>query len=240
MTAPFPASSQLLDLHNHSDRSYDAANRLSDYERAHEAGRFHVLAITDHNRLDGALHFAEHASFPVIVGMEIDTGEGELIGLFLTEPVAPQRGAPETAEAIRGQGGLVYLQHPFYPLVRKPLRPQVREDLASASLLDIVEVRNGGPFTGRSDQKARSWAVSRGLPVAGSSDAHEPKDIGQIVTAVPPGPLTPQAVLERLREGIIVDRHRSSIAQIATKARYRFFAELTRRARREPRRRRLP
>lgn len=238
MTAP--PGWELIDLHNHSDRSYDAANRLSDYERAHDAGRFHVLAITDHNRIDGALHFAERASFPVIVGMEIDTGEGELIGLFLTEPVAPGRGALDTAGAIRAQGGLVYLQHPFYPLVRKPLRPQVREDLASASLLDVVEIRNGGPFTGRSDQKARSWAVSRRLPVAGSSDAHEPKDIGQIVTAVPPGPLTPPGLLERLGQGVVVDRHRSSIAQIATKARYRLFAEIGRRVRREPRRRRLP
>jgi predicted metal-dependent phosphoesterase TrpH len=240
MTWTLPAGWELLDLHNHSDRSYDGSNRLSDYERAHEAGRFHVLAITDHNRLDGALDFAEHATFPVIVGMEIDTGEGELIGLFLHEPVPPRRGAVETAEAIRAQGGLVYLQHPFYPLVRKPLRPRVREQLASASRIDIVEVRNGGPFTGRSDARARQWAVARGIPMAGSSDAHEPKDIGQIVTAVPPGPLTPHGLVERLRDGVVVDRHRSSIAQLATKARYRLFAEIGRRARREPRRRRLP
>jgi predicted metal-dependent phosphoesterase TrpH len=240
MTAPYPAGWQLLDLHNHSDRSYDAANRLSDYEERHSAGRFDVLAITDHNRLDGALDFAERATFPVIVGIEVDTGEGELIGLFLTEPVPPRQGARASAEAIRGQGGLVYLQHPFYPLVRKPLRPQVRDELAAASLLDIVEIRNGGPFTRRSDEKARKWAAARDLPVAGSSDAHEPADIGRIVTAVPPGPLTPEGLLERLRRGVIIDRHRNSLAQIATKARYRFFAEIPRRARREPRRRRLP
>jgi hypothetical protein len=235
-----PDSYVLVDLHNHSDRSYDGSNTLEDYERAHAAGRFDVLAITDHNRIDGALDFAEHARFPVVVGMEIDTGEGELIGLFLAEAVPPGLGATETAQAIRGQGGLVYLQHPFYPLIRKPLEAQVREDLAAAGLIDIVEVRNGGPFTGSFDRKALRWAAANGLPAAGASDAHEPPDIGQVVTAVPPGGLTPALLPERLRQGVVIDRHRSSLAQIATKARYRFFAEIPRRLRGEPRRRRLP
>lgn len=235
-----PTGYVLLDLHNHSDRSYDGANALEDYERAHTAGRFHVLAITDHNRIDGALDFAERASFPVVVGIEIDTSEGELIGLFVSAPVPPRLGAHETAQAIRAQGGLVYLQHPFYPLVRKPLTPAVRESLAAAGLIDIVEARNGGPFTGRFDRQAYAWALARGLPVAGASDAHEPPDIGQVVTAVPPGPLTAAALPGRLRQGVVIDRHRSSVAQIATKARYRFFAEIPRRLRGEPRRRRFP
>ncbi len=96
-----PVGRQLLDLHNHSDRSYDASNTLADYERAHAAGRFDVVAITDHNRIDGALAFAAAASFPVIVGMEIDTAEGELIGLFLEETIPTGLPASETAERIR-------------------------------------------------------------------------------------------------------------------------------------------
>ncbi len=235
-----PAGYVLLDLHNHSDRSYDASNTLEDYERAHAAGRFHVLGITDHNRIDGALDLAGRASFPVVVGMEIDTADGELIGLFLAEPLPPRRAAAETAEAIRAQGGLVYLQHPFYPLIRKPLPAALRESLAEAGLIDVVEVRNGGPFTGPFDRRARSFALAKGLAAAGASDAHEPPDIGRVVTAVPPGPLTAAALPERLRQGIVLDRHRSSVAQIATKARYRFLAEIPRRLRREPRRRRLP
>jgi hypothetical protein len=235
-----PAGYVLLDLHNHSDRSYDASNTLGDYERAHAAGRFHVLAITDHNRIDGALDFAGRASFPVVVGMEIDTSQGELIGLFLTEPVPARLGVLETAEAIRAQGGLVYLQHPFYPLIRKPLTATVRESLAAAGLIDVVEVRNGGPFTGPFDRRARGFALAKDLAAAGASDAHEPPDIGRVVTAVPPGPLTAAALPERLRQGIVLDRHRSSVAQVATKARYRFFAEIPRRLRREPPRQRLP
>ena len=234
-----PPGYELLDLHNPTDRSYDASNRLEDYERARAGERFHVLAITDHNRIDGAVDLRERASFPVVVGMEIDTAEGELIGLFLEEPVPLGLGAVETAERIRGQGGLVYLQHPFYPLVRDPLTPAAREALTAAGLIDVVEVRNGGPFTGRFDARARAWAAARGLPMGAGSDAHEPPDIGQCVVAAPPGPLTAAALPGRLRESVVVDRHRSSVAQIATKARYRFFAEIPKRLRGEPRRRRL-
>jgi predicted metal-dependent phosphoesterase TrpH len=235
-----PAGWQLLDLHNHTERSYDAVNTLADYERAHASGRFDVLGITDHNRIDGALDARERASFPVVVGMEIDSADGELIGLFLEEPVAPGLPAVETATRIRAQGGLVYLQHPFYRLIRRPLEARVRDELAAARLIDVVEVRNGGPFTAATDRRALAWARAGGLRAAGSSDAHEPPDIGRVVTAVPPGPLTPTSLLERLADGVVVDHHRRSLLQIATKARHRFFAEIPRRARREPRRRRLP
>jgi predicted metal-dependent phosphoesterase TrpH len=231
---------ELVDLHNHTDRSYDAVNRLEHYERAHAAGRFHVLAITDHNRIDGAVDLRKHASFPVIVGIELDTSDGELIGLFLERRIAPGLTARDTAERIRAQGGLVYVPHPFYRLVRSPLRGPVRDRLADLGLIDVVEGRNGGPFTERTDAVARRWASERGLAVGVGSDAHEPADIGQCAVAVPSGPLEPASLLERLRLGAIVDRHRASALQIATKARYRFFAEIPKRLRGEPWPRRLP
>jgi hypothetical protein len=134
----------------------------------------------------------------------------------------------------------VYLQHPFYPLIRKPLAARVRGSLVERGLVDVVEVRNGGPFTRRSDARALAWAIANGLPMAAASDAHEPPGIGRCAVAVPPGPLEPASLPERLRVGVIVDRHRNSLAQIATKSRHRFFAEIPRRLRREPRRLRLP
>jgi predicted metal-dependent phosphoesterase TrpH len=235
-----PDGWELVDLHNHSERSYDGSNTLADFERAYAAGRFDVLGITDHNRIDGALELRERASFPVVVGMEVDTAEGELIGLFLSEPLPVLESARRTAEHIRGQGGLVYLQHPFYRIVRTPLRTETRSELVAAGLIDVVEVRNGGLFTGSTDRHAAAWAAEVGLPIAGASDAHEPPDIGRVATAVPPGPLEPASLRERLESAIVVDRHRSSVLQIATKARYRFFAEIPRRLRRAPRRRRVP
>lgn len=210
-----------LDLHNHTYRSYDARNRLEDYERAHAAGRFDVLAITEHNRIDGARELADSASFPVIIGQEIDTTDGELIGLFLTEQLPRELTIAQAAVRIREQGGLVYLPHPFFGLLRHPLSAEARALLTRESLVDIVEAVNGGPFTGRSNQAALAWALEHDLPVAAGSDAHEPGDIGTCVCAVPPGPLTPEALPRRIRDGRILTRRRSTVAKLAAKARTR-------------------
>ena len=232
-----PEGWQLLDLHNHTHRSYDARNRLEDYERAHADGRFDVLAITEHNRIDGALELAESASFQVIVGQEIDSGGGELIGLFLTDQI--DRGLPieETAHAIRGQGGLVYLPHPFYRLIRHPVSARTRAALADAELIDVVEVANGGPFTTRANRHAHEWAVSRDLPMAAGSDAHEPGDIGTCVCAVPPGPVTAAELPRLLRQGRVLVRRRNVALQIAGKLRTRAASALERVGRGAARRR---
>jgi predicted metal-dependent phosphoesterase TrpH len=216
-----PAGWELLDLHNHTQRSYDAHNTLEDYEQAHAVCRFDVLAITEHNRIDGARELAAAASFDVIVGQEVDTNDGELIGLFLNAEL--ERGHPieETAHAIRAQGGLVYLPHPFFRLVRNPVSAPARERLAGSRLIDIVEVANGGPFTADANDTARRWAQEHGLPMAAGSDAHEPGDIGTCVCAVPPGPLSAHSLPERLREGRVITRRRANAAKLAAKARTR-------------------
>jgi predicted metal-dependent phosphoesterase TrpH len=235
-----PDGFELLDLHNHTHHSYDAVNRLEDYAAAHAARRFDVLAITDHNVITGALELAREAPFPVIVGQEVDTADGELIGLFLQEAVPPGLSVFETARRIRGQGGLVYLQHPFYRLIRYRLSADTIDALFSRGLVDIVEVANGGPFAARANERALRWAESTGLPQGAGSDAHEPPDIGTCVVAVPPGPLEAAALPERLRAGTVVDRRRGSLAIVATKTRLRFLPAIEGRVRRRPRRSRLP
>ncbi len=216
-----PAGWELLDLHNHTHRSYDARNMLEDYEQAHADRRFDVLAITEHNRIDGARELAAAASFDVIVGQEVDTSDGELIGLFLSAEL--ERGHPieETARAIRAQGGLVYLPHPFFRLVRNPVLAPARERLAAARLIDNVEVANGGPFTADANDAARRWAHEQGLPMAAGSDAHEPSDIGTCVCAVPSGPLSAHALPERLRQGRVITRRRGNAVKLAAKAQTR-------------------
>ena len=64
-------------------------------------------------------------------------------------------------------------------LVRKPLTPQTREALVAGGLIDVVEVRNGGPFTGAPDARARAWAAERGLAAA--------KSFGSYVDFATPG-----------------------------------------------------
>ncbi len=239
MTAP-GAGRQLLDLHNHTHHSYDAQNRPADYERAHAAGLVDVVAITDHNTIAGALELRERASFPVIVGQEIDTADGELIGLFLAEPVRAGLPAVETAERIRAQGGLVYLQHPFYRIVRGRMRAAAREGLRGRGLVDIVEAANGGPFAASANARALAWARACGLPHAASSDAHEPSAIGTCLQAVAAGPVDAASLPGLLRAATPIDRRPPAATALVIKAAGRAGTALRVAAGREPLRRRLP
>ena len=236
MTAP---GRQLVDLHNHTHHSYDARIHPADYERAHAAGLVDVLAITDHNTITGALELRERASFPVIVGQEIDTADGELIGLFLEEPVPAGLPAIETAERIRAaQGGVVYLQHPFYRLVRGRMRDTVREELRGRGLLDIVEAANGGPFTAAANARALTWARASGLPHTASSDAHEASMIGTCLVSAPAGPVDAASLPALLRSATPVDRRTSAATALTVKAAGRIGTALRVAAGGEPMRRR--
>jgi predicted metal-dependent phosphoesterase TrpH len=217
-----PAGCELLDLHNHTAASHDSTNTLPDYERAYDAGLFNILAITDHNTIDGAVDFQARATFPVIAGEEVDTADGELIGLFLSDPIPLDLPAVETAELIRSRGGLVYLQHPFYRLIRRPLRRDTISELARRDLIDVVEGVNGGPFMWLTDGHARGWAESHGIPCGAGSDAHHPGDIGWCAAAIRPvsSELTPKSLLDRLEGALLVERRRSSVSSLRDRSRY--------------------
>jgi predicted metal-dependent phosphoesterase TrpH len=218
-----PPGLQLFDLHNHSDHSRDASNRLEDYERAFARGRFHVLAITDHNTIEGALDYERRATFPLIVGEEVNTADGELIGLFLSEALPRGKSAIETAEAIRAQGGLVYLQHPYYRFLRHRLPERAFDELARRELVDMVEGINGGPLMAFTDGRARAWADRNGLPCAAGSDAHHPGGIGTCVVAVPPIPdeeLSADRLNASLAEAVLVDRRQPSAFSLLARGRH--------------------
>jgi hypothetical protein len=230
----------LVDLHNHTHHSYDAQNRLADYERAHAEGRVDVMAITDHNTIAGGLELRAAATFPVIVGEEIDTADGELIGLFLEAPVPAGLPAVETARRIRAQGGLVYLQHPFYRIVRGRMRAAAREELRVRGLIDIVEGANGGPLAAADNARALQWARACGLPHAAASDAHEPGAIGTCVSSVPAGEVTAASLPELLRAAEIIDRRPAAAVALARKAAGRTGTAVRVLAGRETLRRRRP
>jgi predicted metal-dependent phosphoesterase TrpH len=104
-----------VDLHCHTRASFDCLAPVGRVVRAAgERGLTH-LAITDHDRIDGALEARELApqGLTVIVGQEVKTTAGDLICLFLDEPIPAGLSAAETIAATRDQGGLVGIPHPF-------------------------------------------------------------------------------------------------------------------------------
>jgi hypothetical protein len=132
------------------------------------------LFLTDHDSIEGAVRL--QAKERVVVGEEVMTTSGELIGLFLQELVPAGLAAKETALLIKNQGGLVYLEHP-YDQFRRHLTEDGIE--AVADLVDIVEV-----FNGRSDEKANRLAEdlrsTLGAAPGAGSDAHTIGEIGSV------------------------------------------------------------
>lgn len=169
-----------IDLHTHSYGSPDGSLSIADYKTALDGG-LDAIAITDHDRIDAALAIQKKLGSKIIIGQEITTTTGEIIGLFLTKKIEPKQSAKETADAIRAQGGLVYIPHPF-ETVRKGLPKTVLNDIAE--LVDIVEVFNGRAFFQNKGPQAATWARLHGKQVAASSDAHGKKGLGTCYTSV--------------------------------------------------------
>jgi predicted metal-dependent phosphoesterase TrpH len=130
------------DFHVHSHHSKDCAMPVAAIlERAREVG-LDVIAITDHDSAAGGLEareIADRYGVRVIVGEEVKSSEGEVIGLFLERTIAGGMTFAETVAEIRDQGGIVYVPHPFDRLHTIP-SPQVLR--ANVAAIDVVEVFN--------------------------------------------------------------------------------------------------
>ncbi len=170
-----------VDLHTHSAASPDGGISVKQYQKALDSGLLDYIAVTDHNSVELALKLHQHLGPQIIVGEEIMTTQGEIIGLFLTKHVRPGQTPTATAQAIKDQGGLVYIPHPF-ETIRKGLSPQSLESLQG--LIDIVEVANGRAFAQNRSHEAVLWAKLNHIPGVASSDAHGYSGLGRSYTFV--------------------------------------------------------
>jgi hypothetical protein len=175
-----------IDGHTHTMWSGDATTTPDELIAALPASGVDVLCITDHNAVDGALRFAQSGELGgvrVIVGEEIKTSAGELIGLFLTARVPFGLKPYEAVAAIRDQGGLVYVPHPF-DAMRHCLKEDALVGLARDGGLDIVETLNAKTSLASCNARAAAFAAEHGLAAAGGSDAHVPAAFGAAWTEV--------------------------------------------------------
>jgi predicted metal-dependent phosphoesterase TrpH len=168
----------LADLHMHTDHSHDCAVPVADLLDYAEAQGLGAIAITDHNVFAGAqeaVQLARGRGLVVIPGEEIKTEKGEVIGLFLAEKI--ERGLPmaDTIAAIREQGGVVYLPHPFDRLHTIPDAPTLHRHLPE---IDVFEVYNARLlFEGFNDEALR-YARKYNLTMGAGSDAHVLQGVG--------------------------------------------------------------
>lgn len=209
----------LADLHCHTSASFDSLSKPADVARvAAERGLTH-LAITDHDRIDGALgaRDAAPAGLTIIVGQEVRTSTGDLIALYIENPIPPGLAPAEAAQRIRDQGGAVGLAHPYDRFRAGAARPGWEDELERLlPLLDYVETWNSRLWLGDGNQRAADLAHVHGLPGAAVSDAHTLLEVAVSYTIID-GPL--ESVAD-LRAGLVgarsVTSHGSRLVRLAT------------------------
>ena len=178
------------DLHVHSHWSDDAQSPERIVRAA--VGRADVVGLTDHDEIRGALRAREFArahpelGVDVVVGEEISTLNGHLIGLWLEELVPPGLPALRTIELIHAQRGVAVVAHPFHPIRGAARGHRSIGPMAGDLPLDAIEVvNNAGVFSRLYD----AWAAVRNLewmlPVTAGSDAHDVWYLGSAVTRFP-------------------------------------------------------
>lgn len=158
-----------VDFHTHSVASPDGALQASQYRQMLAAKRLDCIAVTDHNTIAFAKKLQQELGDAIIVGEEITTQDGEIIGLYLQKRVPPFLTVAETVARIKQQDGIVYIPHPF-ETVRKGMALHALDIIAED--VDIIEAYNGRAVFQNRTQEALLWASQHGVAVAASSDSH--------------------------------------------------------------------
>ncbi len=174
-----PPSRIHLDMHTHSEYSPDSRTPLGAQAKALTDAGIDVVCATDHNTIEGALRLRELATpgLRVIVGEEVSSRDGEIIGLFLEQPIPRDLSGEETIARIHEQGGIVSVPHPFSSNRLYHMRRDALDRLWPQ--IDCLEIFNAREAFTRDNRRAEAYAKERNIPGAVGSDAHRPSEIGR-------------------------------------------------------------
>ncbi len=193
-----PASDPLerlgrADLHIHTWASDGTSSVVEILDRVERDGFLDVIAIADHERIDAALAAREIVRarglrVQVVIGEEITTRGGHLLGLFLEERVPPLKSLQWSIEAVHDQGGLAIPAHPLVPLHLCAQGFVLRRLLASdnpAVRPDAIETFNPTALGRYGHRASVRFAAEHGLAQLGNSDAHAVDAVGTGWTSFP-------------------------------------------------------
>lgn len=180
-----------------------------------------MVAITDHNTIAGAFDFHGRAPNRFLIGEEIMTRDGELLGLFLKKEIPPGLSSQETVDRIHAQGGLVGASHPLDRLRGTAIEREALE--AVQEQLDFLEVFNARTTLAMDNRLAQELATRWGLPGSAGSDAHAPFEVGRAYVQMPPFELShdrgngsAQSFLKSLAQGKPVGRLSSPLIHLVS------------------------
>src|SRR2546423_1403056 len=170
-----------VDLHMHTDHSHDCATPVEVLLASARAQGLGAIAVTDHNEISGAREAraqAAEAGVKVIVGEEVKTdGQGEVIGLFIEEKIPRGLSMADTIAEIKGQGGLVYVPHPFD---RMHSVPDYEHLMGALDEVDAIEVYNPRVAIGAFNEEAERFAAKYRVVAGAGSDSHVPQGLGSV------------------------------------------------------------
>ena len=167
-----------VDMHTHCEASADSLTPVRvQAKRIREAG-LDVVFATDHDTIDGALRLRELADgFRLVVGEEVTSADGDIVGLFLERAVPRGLSGEETIARIHDQGGIVCVPHPFSRNRNHRIRREALERLWPS--VDCIETFNAREAFASDNARAAAFAAERGIPAALGSDAHTPWELGR-------------------------------------------------------------
>lgn len=185
MNQTHPPALWRVELHCHTRYSPDSMTSARAIIASARKRNLQRIAITDHNRIAGALEAQKLAPDMVIVGEEIMTTQGEIIAWFVQELVPKGLTPAETIRRLRTQGAVIGIPHPLDSL-RKSSAMGREATLAIIGDVDALEVLNARSANMADNEQARALAQAHNKLMTAGSDAHTPGEIGRAVVVMPP------------------------------------------------------
>jgi predicted metal-dependent phosphoesterase TrpH len=225
-----------IDLHCHTSASFDSLADPAAVARAGAARGLTHLAITDHGTIDGALRARDAAPgrLRVLIGEEIRTTAGDLIAVFLERAIPGGLSPFDAIAAVREQGGLVGIPHPF-DRRRGSLLVSGADGEDVAGHVDWVEAYNARVLGATGNERAAAFARERGLPGVAASDAHSTLEVGVAYTLLVGDPSTPDGLRAALASAELVVGRASYVVRLMTPVAKAVHALERRRERARPR-----
>lgn len=190
-----------VELHCHSEFSHDGVDSVEAMLAQARRGGLDAIAVTDHDTIEGgerAVELAPEYGLIGIVGVEVSSEAGHVLGLGVSEPIPAGLSFAETVDRIHEAGGTAVVPHPFQQL-RKGVLANISPD--ALSIADGIEVLNSRFVTGRTNRQARTLATDLGKPMTAGSDAHVSEMVGQTRTLVETEEESADGILAAIRAG---------------------------------------
>jgi len=203
-----------IGLHIHSWLSADTSWTREQFIDLYKQAGFDILAICDHNEVAAAQELAKINLFRIVIGEEISTKEGEIIGLFLKSKIPAGLSMLETIRQIRVQKGLICLPHPFDRLRHSAIDLETLKK--NLDQIDLVEVFNARSIFKQDDQQALELARKHQIAQIVGSDAHTKSEITCVYMEIADFN-NPDQFLQSIKNGRVIARKSPIWVHLLTK-----------------------